>query len=161
MQGILRTDRLWLNPAETADTARLIDINDPTMAERITQLVESQLSWWQEYSYGLWLIVLPATEKLAGWCGLRPGDRPTEPELLFGLAASERKQGIATEAVRAVLAYAFSLPTIRSVWAATDGNNLKSAAVMQRAGMQFDARRELGGVSSVLYRILAPSRNVE
>ena len=82
MHGILRTDRLLLRPAATADAPRLIAINEPTATERITQFVENQLNWWNEYSYGLWLIVLPTTETLAGWCGLRPGSSPKEPELL-------------------------------------------------------------------------------
>jgi ribosomal-protein-alanine N-acetyltransferase len=161
MQGVLCTARLLLQPATIMDAPRLIAINDPTTPEHITQFVESQLSWWQEYSYGLWLIVLPTTEALAGWCGLRPHDSPNDPELLFGLTASEHKHGFATEAVRAVLTYAFSLPTIQSVWAATNANNLASAAVMKRAGMSYETQKELDGVLSVLYRIRVPSRNVE
>src|ERR1700690_1561465 len=152
MHGVLRTDRLLLQPAKTTDAPRLIAINEPTTPERITQFVESQLSWWLKYSYGLWLIVLPTTETLAGWCGLRPGDSPNEPELLFGLAATERKRGIATEAARAVLAYAFSLPTIQSLWAATSANNTASSAVMERAGMSLEMQKELDGVLSMLYR---------
>jgi [ribosomal protein S5]-alanine N-acetyltransferase len=161
MHGILRTERLVLKPAATVDASRLIAINEPTTQERITQFIENQLNWWNEYSYGLWLIVLPTTETLVGWCGLRPGDSPNEPELLFGLAAGERKRGIAAEAVRAVLAYAFALPTIQSVWDATSENNFASAAVMKRAGMSFEAQQELDGVSSVLYRVRALSRSVE
>lgn len=103
MHGILRTDRLLLEPAATTDAPRLIAISGSTTPERITQLVEDQLNWWNEFSYGLWLIVLPTAGPLAGWCGLRPLSSPNEPELLFGLAAGERKRGIATEAVRAVL----------------------------------------------------------
>jgi RimJ/RimL family protein N-acetyltransferase len=92
---------------------------------------------------------------------LRPGNSPIEPELLFGLAAGDRKRGIATEAVRAVLAYAFALPNIQSVWGATSENNFASAAVMKRAGMSFEVQQELDGASMVLYRVRAPSRNVE
>jgi [ribosomal protein S5]-alanine N-acetyltransferase len=161
MPGVLRTDRLLLQPATIMDAPRLIAINEPTTPERITQFVEGQLSWWQEYSYGLWLIVLPSTETLAGWCGLRPHDSPNDPELLFGLAPSEYKRGFATEAVRGVLAYAFSLPTIQSVWAATNTNNLASTAVMKRSGMSYETQKELDGVLSVLYRIRVPSRNLE
>ena len=62
MHGILRTDRLLLRPAASADAPRLIAINEPTASERITQFVENQLNWWKKYSYGLWLIVLPTTE---------------------------------------------------------------------------------------------------
>lgn len=107
------------------------------------------------------MIVLPTTETLAGWCGLCPLDSPNEPELLFGVAATERRRGFAREAVRAVFRYAFSLPTIQSVWAATKANNLASAAVMERAGMSYETQRELDGVPSVLYRIRGPLRDVE
>jgi [ribosomal protein S5]-alanine N-acetyltransferase len=158
MNGVLITDRLLLKPAAMADASRLAAISELTTPERITQLVEDQLNWWNEYSYGLWLIVLPTNETLAGWCGLRPGSSPNEPELLFGLAVNERKRGIATEAVRAVLAYAFVSPTIQSVWAATGENNFASAAVMRRAGMSLEAQKELDGELSVLYRMRAPSR---
>ena len=161
MHGILRTDRLLLRPAAAGDASRLITINEPAATDRISKLVENQVKWWQEYSYGLWLIILPTTETLAGWCGFRPGDSPIEPELLFGLAAGVRKRGIATEAVRAVLAYALKLPNIQSVWAATGENNFASTAVMKRAGMSFEVREELDGASMVLYRVRAPSRNIE
>jgi ribosomal-protein-alanine N-acetyltransferase len=161
MHGVLHTDRLLLQPAAMADAPGLIAINEPANAQRITQLVDDQLSWWPEHSYGLWLIVLPTDETLAGWCGLCPHYSPNEPELLFGMALSKRKHGIATEAVRAVLTYAFSLSTIRSVWSATNESNLASAAVMKRAGMSFETLRDLDGVLSALYRIRAPSRSVE
>ena len=161
MHGVLRTDRLLLQPATAVDAPHLIAINGSTTPERIMQFVDNQLSWWRQYSFGLWLIILPTTETLIGWCGLRPLDSPNEPELLFGLAATDRKRGFATEAVRAVLAYAFSLPTIQSVWAATSANNLASAAVMRRTGMSYETQKELDGVLSVLYRIRAPSRNVK
>jgi RimJ/RimL family protein N-acetyltransferase len=107
------------------------------------------------------LIVLPTTEEVAGWCGLRPQDSPSEPELVFGLAESERKRGFATEAVQAVLAYGFSLPTIQSVWAATNTNNWASEAVMKRAGMSYETQKELDGVLSVIYRIRAQSARVK
>jgi [ribosomal protein S5]-alanine N-acetyltransferase len=161
MHGILRTDRLLLRPAAATDASRLIAINEPTATDRVSKLIENQVSWWKEYSYGLWLIILPTTEALAGWCGLRPGNSPIEPELLFGLAAGERKRGIATEAVRAVLAYALALPNIQSVWAATGENNFASTAVMKRAGMSFEVQKELDGASMVLYRVRAPQRNAE
>jgi RimJ/RimL family protein N-acetyltransferase len=161
VQGVLRSHRLLLQPAASADARRLIAINEPTTQERIKQIIEDQLHWWRDYSYGLWLLVLPTTEKVAGWCGLRPQDSPSEPELLFGLAENERRRGFATEAVQAVLAYAFSLPTIQSVWAATNTNNWASEAVMKRAGMSYETQKELDGVLSVIYRIRVQSRNIE
>lgn len=153
MHRVLRTDRLFLQPAAMTDIARLIAINEPTATDRISKLVERQGIWWRDYSYGLWLIVLPGTETLAGWCGLRPLDSPNEPELLFGLAKDRLKRGFATEAVRAALVYALSLPTVQSVWAAASANDLASAAVMERAGMSYETQRELDGVLSVLYRV--------
>jgi [ribosomal protein S5]-alanine N-acetyltransferase len=152
VRGILHTDRLLLKPAQAADTQRLIAVNDPAHAARVTKFVETQLSWWQDFYYGLWLIAVPDDEVI-GWCGLRPGDTLNDPEILYGLSATHRKQGYATEAARAVIDYAFSLSNIESVWAATDVNNTPSYKVMERAGMTFEAQRDLDGVMSLIYRI--------
>jgi ribosomal-protein-alanine N-acetyltransferase len=148
----LRTQRLLLRPTQAEDTQSLIAINDPSAGARVTLFVTRQLPWWQEFSYGLWLITL-ADEQVVGWCGLRPDNTPNEPEMLYGLSLAQRKRGLATEAARAVLDYSFSLPNIQSVWAATDVNNIPSSKVMERAGMAFEARKDLDGVMSLIYRI--------
>jgi len=49
MHGILRTDRLLLKPAATVDASRLTAISEPTATDRISKLVENQVSWWKEY----------------------------------------------------------------------------------------------------------------
>jgi RimJ/RimL family protein N-acetyltransferase len=44
--------------------------------------------------------------------------------------------GYATEAARAVVAWAFSVPAIRRVWATCDTANVASARVLEKAGLE-------------------------
>ena len=88
-----------------------------------------------------------------GWCGLRPGDSPLNPELFYGLAPSAQGKGLASEAARAAVHYAHTLPGIESVWSATRVDHAVSIAVMERIGMVFERRGDLDGVMSVVYRI--------
>ena len=44
--------------------------------------------------------------------------------------------GYATEAARAIVEWAFSKPSIRRVWATCDTENVASARVLEKAGLQ-------------------------
>jgi RimJ/RimL family protein N-acetyltransferase len=68
--------------------------------------------------------------------------RPANPFSTLGyvLRASAWGKGLMTEAVRAVLAAAFQLPDVWRVSAYCDVDNLASARVMDKAGMQLEGR---------------------
>lgn len=106
-----------------------------------------------EFRVRYWLIVDSESEMPLGWCGVRPGNSPNEPELLYGLAPAAKGRGIATEAARAVVEYVLQLPGVESVWAATEPSHSASIGVMQRIGMTLEGCGELDGVDSVIYRI--------
>jgi RimJ/RimL family protein N-acetyltransferase len=55
----------------------------------------------------------------------------------YGLAAGARGHGYATEALRALLAWALSQPEVKRVEADTTHANLPSQRVMERAGMRL------------------------
>lgn len=102
--------------------------------------------------FGLWAIHDHATAELVGFCGLRQSD--DEPaELLYGLLPAWCGKGLATEAARAVLAYAFTSLRMREVVAATDVPNSASVRVMERLGMQFERRGTLNGLDTLFYRV--------
>lgn len=69
------------------------------------------------------------------------------------LEPASRHRGYATEAARAVIAFALAVPGVSSVWGATAITNLASAAVMRRAGMRFEQEGPLDGVPSFIFRI--------
>jgi len=84
---------------------------------------------------------------------LKPGSTPDKPEIMFGLEAESRRQGFATEAVKAVIAFALTKPDVQSVWGATASGNLASAAVMKRAGMVLETAGVLDGIPSYIFRV--------
>lgn len=115
------------------------------------------LAHWQATNqvYGDRAIVLKETATLIGICGFRPWIcTPAErsgyqPALLsadsfnslelgvgYALSSQHRKRGYATEAVKALLEYAFTELGLGRVVALTEQGNMDSVHVMQRVGMQ-------------------------
>jgi len=102
--------------------------------------------------FGLWGVFDRATNQLMGFCGLRASPEGVL-ELLYGLLPAWWGQGLATEAARAVLAYAFTTIGAREIMAATDPPNAASVRVMERLGMRFERRGVLNGLDTLFYRI--------
>jgi RimJ/RimL family protein N-acetyltransferase len=146
------TERLLLRLAGESDVAAIAHAAESTSTARIFGSIANQTHWWQEHGYGLWVLLPRGSERVIGWCGLKPGADPTHPEITFGLELASRGQGFATEAVRAVVAYALALPGVSSVWGATATGNAASAAVMKRVGMAFESEGPLDGVQSLVFR---------
>ena len=154
----LRTTRLLLRTATSADTeplARITGELDPegNRIARVAALVENSRRWCLEHGYGLWVLKHRSAEGIIGWCGLRPREQPAEPELLYGLAADVRGQGLATEAVEAVISWLFSRPQITGAWAVTDPSNTASARLLERVGFGFERRGDFDGLDSLIYRV--------
>jgi RimJ/RimL family protein N-acetyltransferase len=152
LSGQIDTERLLIRLGGESDVAAIAHAAGTTSTARITASIANQTRWWQEHSYGLWVLTPRGNERVIGWCGLKPGADPTHPEIMFGLEPSSRGQGLATEAARAVVAYALALPGVSSVWGATATGNAAAAAVMRRVGMAFESEGPLDGVQSLVFR---------
>ena len=152
MSGRINTERLLLRLAGEGDLAAIELAAETTSTARVSASIANQTRWWQEHGYGLWVLLPRGSERIIGWCGLKPGADATQPELMFGLEPASRGQGLATEAARAVVAYALTLPGVSSVWGATAKANAASAAVMTRVGMAFESEGPLDGVHSLVFR---------
>jgi ribosomal-protein-alanine N-acetyltransferase len=101
---------------------------------------------------------LQAQEQLIGFCGFRyfyQPDQSRQVELLYGLAPTDWGQGLATEAARAVLNYAFRTQLFRRVYARTDEPNHASVGVLRRLGMKFEAKLSLDGRPTLSYCLSA------
>jgi RimJ/RimL family protein N-acetyltransferase len=162
---VLRTPRLELRPVRYAEQAgalaRVIEASDPppppgspapgrrAHAERT---VGRSAGAFAAQGYGLWFMHRAGRDEPVGWCGLKDGENPARPELMYGLAVGARGEGLATEAVRALVAHAFSLPGVEAVWGAARPENEASLRVMARAGMTCEGTRTLDGQAYVVYR---------
>lgn len=85
-----------------------------------------------------WLLCEKPGARVVGAIGLVPGDG--EAELGFVLGRGAWGRGLAAEAGRAVIAYAFGELCLRRVFAACDVDNHASRRVLQKLGLELQRR---------------------
>ncbi len=91
-------------------------------------------------------IILKATGAFIGWCGLDHLDQTRmDPALFYLLQSSYWGKGLATEAARALLHYAFTQLNLASLHGGAAPDNLASKRVMEKIGMQYAGLDEEGG----------------
>jgi len=83
-----------------------------------------------------WLMILADGRQAIGWVSLRVGDHSRgTAELAYSVLAPHRGAGYATEAARAVVAYAFEHSDLRMVEACCVPANLGSRRLLARIGL--------------------------
>lgn len=110
----------------------------------------------------LCLAILPKdTDEIIGWCGLDHLDQTkADPDLFYLLKSDYRGKGIATEAARALLDYAFTRLGLTSIHGGAAAENLASKRVMEKIGMKYQGLDENGGYAFTItkgeYRNIHP-----
>lgn len=158
----LETARLTIRPFQADDLAAALSLfgDDPAHIDRRrrwllwAELNHEQLALLLQPPYGDRAVVLTSTGTLIGAAalvpsfmpfGLLPGwNPPTDPThwqmtpevgLFYHIATSHRQQGIATEAARALIDFAFTHLRLARIVATTEHDNHASQAVMRKLGM--------------------------
>jgi len=162
---VIDTPRLHLRPYRNSDVDALHALwTDPVVRRhlwddivitrnRAAQVIQASIDCAAAHGVGQWVVYPAGASALIGFCGLSFIDETPEIQLLYGLAPPYWGCGLATEAAHAVLRHAFSALRRERVYAITDTPNTASVAVMQRLGMQFDARFQHHGLDSLRYVI--------
>jgi RimJ/RimL family protein N-acetyltransferase len=95
------------------------------------------------------LIYIAAARKPVGWVSLRISERdPATGEIGYSLVRDFRSQGIATEAVRALVDEAFERARLARVQAYCVPENKASRRVLERLGFRFDGTLPHGATVS-------------
>lgn len=84
-------------------------------------------------------IGLKATDELVGDLYINMTDDGKQAEIGFTFDPRHQGQGLATEAVHALLNFAFIKKGLHRVYGTTDPRNSRSIALMQRVGMRQEA----------------------
>lgn len=91
---------------------------------------------YRKWGYGMSALVRKADGQVVGFCGLvHPNDQP-EAEVKYALREDCWGQGLATEAVAAMLAYGQRAFGLSYIIATVDPDNRPSQHVLDKAGMQ-------------------------
>ncbi|MBW4483945.1 MAG: GNAT family N-acetyltransferase [Tildeniella torsiva UHER 1998/13D] len=141
----LITERLILRRPSLADAAAVYEYGrDPEVTRYMDwtrhpsiqdaiEALESFAAQWESGNEVCWAITTKTENTAIGTIACRI----ESPRADFGYVLNRRYwgQGLATEAVRAVLSWVMSLPEIDRIWATCDTENLASARVLEKAGL--------------------------
>lgn len=131
---------MTLRPLSTGDVDLLVDLDSdpevmryltngrPTSYEDMARIVEGSLGH-------RWLGFKRLTNEFVGWFDL-PRTADGEYEIGYRLRRATWGNGLASEGVYALLAFAFTELGARRVWAQTMAVNARSRRVMERCGMR-------------------------
>jgi [ribosomal protein S5]-alanine N-acetyltransferase len=96
--------------------------------------IERATRGWVDGAEYIWSIWLREAGPLAGMMSLRP-QGPTV-NIGYALAKSCWRQGFMSEVLRALIPSLLAQPSIWRVWAVCDVENVASAGLLERVGMQ-------------------------
>lgn len=146
---LLETRRTILRPLEPgdfdgmhalnsdADSMKYVGNNLPMPAHVTRAWIESSQIHHAAHGYGECAVLDRATGEFIGWAGVfRSRDivEPDEAEISYGLVASHRGQGIASEIAAALVDYAFGTLNMRRILATIDPANIPSIRVAEKLG---------------------------
>jgi RimJ/RimL family protein N-acetyltransferase len=140
--AMLRAELEGLDALAAATRARVPADWPPELYDRdavLYSLAAAEASPDDPPRWGSWYVVEPAADggpgTLVGMCGFHAPPTPEgDVEVGYGLLPAARGRGYATEAARALTAYAFADPRVRRVVAETLPHLDASIRVMERAG---------------------------
>jgi RimJ/RimL family protein N-acetyltransferase len=176
----LETERLVLRQWQETDREPFRRINaDPRVmgffpgtlsAGESDALVDRIERHFEQHGFGLWAAELRADQSLIGFVGLAAPtfEAAFTPcvEIGWRLSAHYWGQGLATEAAREVVRYAFGELRLESLVSLTVPANIRSRRVMEKIGMTRDPRDDFNHPNlpeghplrrHVLYRLLRPA----
>jgi RimJ/RimL family protein N-acetyltransferase len=145
---VLESGRLILRPLSPGDARDLHRISnepdvrrylwdvEPVGEATIRDLIDRSARMFSEEGVGLFGVRLRGSDNLLGFCGLVRLEGMEEPELGYELAPEAWGRGIATEAARTCLRYAFEETGLIRVIAGADPPNVASLRVIEKLGMQ-------------------------
>jgi ribosomal-protein-alanine N-acetyltransferase len=123
-----------------------------TMArDETAEVLDSIINGWRKRSFGRWAVIHKEIDQFIGLCGLKMLEG--EPELIYVLEKAYWGQGLATEAARATLRYAFEEAKLERIVAVTRRDNVASQRVMKSIGMKFEREGRYYDVEGLGYAI--------
>jgi ribosomal-protein-alanine N-acetyltransferase len=138
----LETERLRLREFRPTDLANVASWEGAPHAEKF---LEFCFRSYREWGMGPWAMLLKQSGVIAGNCGFchisydrALGTFEYCGEVNYYVAPHDRRQGLATEALTAVLKFGFGDIRLTRIQGRCAPGNPSSERVMQKAGLKFD-----------------------
>ena len=134
----LKTKRLWIEPV-TDEELRILAENeqDAHLHQAYCEMLEGCTAHpKQRIWYTYWKICLAKDGETVGSLGFCGAPENAEVEIGYGIDEPYRKQGYATEAVKAAMEWAFTQEGVYFVTAETQPDNIASQRVLEKLGFK-------------------------
>lgn len=120
------------------EVARYMDWPLNTAIEPVIERIRQRSERWASGAEFCWVITLPDEDRAIGVISCRVDEHSVD----FGYFVNRLYwgNGYATDAARAIVDWAMSIPTIWRVWATCDCENVASARVLEKAGLSCEGR---------------------
>ncbi len=160
---MLETDRLLLREFtfSDADDLALIICDPETMRfyprpfsrEEVDEWIERRISSYEQYGHGVWAVILKDEKKFVGDCGLmiQEVDGVEELEVGYQFNKSYWGRGLATEAARGCMDYAFNQLGRRRIISMIRPENIPSRRVAERNGLDIEKEVFWKGYQHLVY----------
>ena len=132
---MIETKRLKIYPANRSQMESIISSETnaelkAAYSEMLDGCLQNPDQWeW----YAIWIIELSDGTHIGDFC-FKGLDSNGVAEIGYGILEEYQGQGYATEAVKAVLRWAFQTPNVTAIEAETDADNAASKRVLEKCG---------------------------
>jgi len=151
MTVILETPRLRVRELQLDDAAFILDlVNQPswlrnigdkgvrTLADAENYIRTGPMAMYARHGFGLYRLELRDSGVAIGMCGLIKRDNLDDVDVGYALHPDYWRQGYASEAVTATLAWGHTRFGLRRIVAIVSPHNEESIRVLERAGFAFE-----------------------
>ncbi|HSM16343.1 MAG TPA: GNAT family N-acetyltransferase [Gemmatimonadales bacterium] len=149
--SVLETERLTLRRLSMDDAEFILALlTDPTflkyvgdkgvrtIADASDYILSGPIASYQQFGFGLYLVVLKGDGSPIGMCGLLKRESLPDVDIGFAFLPRYRSRGYAYEAAAAVLAYARAQLGLGRIVAITVPNNTGSIRILEKIGLRFE-----------------------
>ena len=162
---VIETEHTRLRPFCEADIDALFQITNqkdifkyfpnpaPWTREKTGKFIASQLTHWEQHSFGWWGVDSLEQSELIGWNGLQYLPDTNEIEVGYLISESFRGRGWTTEGTIASLKFGFEVIGLESIIAIVHPENIPSQHVALKSGLSLVDRNNYFGMDCFRYRI--------
>ncbi|MCJ8324922.1 MAG: GNAT family N-acetyltransferase [Rhizobiales bacterium] len=148
----LETERLHLRPLKSSDAARIVQLaNDPNIAYLLGSMPHpytldhansflARVAKKQTHVFGICL--KSDKNQLIGTVGVGPRWSPEEPEIGFWIGVDYWENQYSSEAIQAILTYAFEFLNYEKIYCSCRIENAKPRNIIHSCGLVYIGRTE-------------------
>lgn len=154
---------VWMLETERLRLRRLTPEDRPAVAALewldTDRVLTRSLDGYERHGHALWAMIDKADGSFVGLCGpiVQEVEGETELEVGYHLLPAHRGRGLATEAARAVMGYAFETLGAGRVISIILPDNAASIAVARRNGLVREREARFRGLDVLIYAARSPT----